>query len=49
MSPDESPDLEQAVSRARERLEELTPLLVMANSLDQQADGILVQEDQQAS
>ena len=40
MSPDESKEFERAVSNARERIEDLSALLVVANDLDQQADVI---------
>jgi hypothetical protein len=35
---DESRDFEQAVVRARARLDDLRPLLVVANELDREAD-----------
>ncbi len=41
MSPDETTEFEQAVSTARERIQDLSALLVAANDLDQQADVIL--------
>ena len=46
MSPEETTDFEEAVSHARRRLEDLSSLMVVANSLDQQAlDVILDQEE----
>jgi hypothetical protein len=41
VSPDESKDFERAVSNARERIEDLRALLMVANELDYQADVIL--------
>ena len=49
MSPDESKDFERAVSTARERIEDLSALLVVANDLDQQADVILDDEGNRVS
>ena len=49
MSPDESKEFEHAVSYARERIENLSALLVAANDLDQQADVILDDEGYRVS
>ena len=38
LAPDETREFERAVTQARERLEDLSPLLVVANRLDQAAD-----------
>ena len=38
MPPEETREFEQAVSHARERLDDLSPLMLMANRLDQAAD-----------
>jgi hypothetical protein len=49
VSPDESKDFERAVSNARERIEDLSALLVVANDLDHQADVILDDEGNRVS
>ena len=50
VSPDETiMDLEHAVSHARERIESLSALLVVANDLDQQADDIGEDQGNQVS
>ena len=38
MAPDETRDFQRAVTQARERLEDLSPLMVVAHRLDQAAD-----------
>ena len=38
MAPEETHDFERAVSQARERLNDLSPLMVAAHRLDQAAD-----------
>ena len=49
MSPDESKQFEHAVNHARERIQDLSALLVAANDLDQQADVILDDEGNRVS
>jgi hypothetical protein len=49
VSPEESKDFERAVSTARERIQDLSALLVAANDLDQQADVILDDEGNRVS
>lgn len=49
MSPDETTQFQQAVDHARERLDDLSTLMVMANTLDQEADVNLERERQQVS
>ena len=49
VSPDETKDFEHAVSHARERIENLSALLLVANDLDQQADVILDDEGNRVS
>jgi hypothetical protein len=50
VSPEATTDFEQAVSHARERLEDLSSLMLVANSLDELAgDVILDNEDGQTS
>jgi hypothetical protein len=49
VSPDESKEFEHAVNHARERIEHLSALLVMANDLDQRADVILDDQGNQVS
>lgn len=49
MSPDESKEFEHAVNHARERIRDLSALLVAANDLDQQADVILDDEGNRVS
>ncbi len=49
VSPDETKNFERAVSHARERIENLSALLVAANDLDQQADVILDDEGNRVS
>ena len=41
MPRDANRDFEQAVVRARARLDDLRPLLVVANELDQQAEPVV--------
>ena len=38
MAPDETREFERAVNQARQRLEDLSPLMVAAHRLDQAAD-----------
>ena len=38
MAPDDTQEFQDAVSHARERLDDLSPLMLMANRLDQAAD-----------
>jgi hypothetical protein len=46
MSPDETREFQVAVDRARERLDDLSALMVVANSLDRQAGGdVILDED----
>ena len=45
MSPEETTDFEEAVSHARRRLEDLSSLMVVANSLDQQARDVIYDDD----
>ena len=49
MSPDETKNFEHAVNHARERIQDLSALLVAANDLDQQADVILDDEGNRVS
>ena len=50
MSPDETTkEFERAVSTARERIHDLSALLVAANDLDQQADVIADDEGNRVS
>ena len=49
MSPDETKEFEHAVNHARERIHDLSALLVAANDLDQQADVILDDEGYRVS
>jgi hypothetical protein len=46
VSPEETRDFEQAVSHARERIEDLSGLMLIANSLDQQAGGDVILDDE---
>lgn len=46
MSPEETTEFQQAVDRARARLEDLAPLMEMANTLDQQAGDVILDSDE---
>jgi len=45
VSPEETNDFEQAVSRARERIEDLSGLMLVANALDRQAGDVILDDD----
>lgn len=47
MSPEETTDFQEAVSHARRRLEDLSSLMVVANSLDQQARDVIYDDDEE--
>jgi hypothetical protein len=49
VSPDETTQFQQAVDHARERLDDLSTLMVMANTLDQEADVNIDRERQHVS
>jgi hypothetical protein len=48
MSPDETADLQAAVDHARERLDDLSTLMVVANTLDQEAVALRPREGEAA-
>jgi hypothetical protein len=47
--PDETDELQRAVDHARERLDDLSTLMVVANNLDQAAEIVLPPEGDAAS
>ena len=49
MSPEETTDFQEAVSHARQRLEDLSSLMVVANSLDQQAGDVIFDDEERSS
>jgi len=50
VSPEETHEFEQDVSRARERIQDLSGLMVLANSLDQLAGDVILDDgEHQAS